>query len=441
MALSYIIFNVLSMVLSVTCAPLNQTNLDDTTSTVVVWSSDWHFGPVADIQHVLSPMHTEFIDKKFKNSNQTVYRSNKQLILQSPCRNRIIEHFYNTYRNDEEFKRVDLVLITFSLGLAEVYMPFNKSIAVIAHTRYEVGRHTAEEWTLFNENLRRIAASPYNLVAANNRYDLEYMKYFTGINAVLLPSACTYVNAEYNPTRADILVAPYRRFNRPLFAEMLVLAKPLGIQLSSLPALYPRYEYSDLARHPAIVFLPYQVSTMSIFEFYRMCIPLFFPDMNLWYSWHKKHRLMSERTWYDGAGIFYKYTSSPLHKSFIGRHPESNSSIANYDPNNDFDKDAIFEWLKLSDFYVWPHITLFSSFEHLMQLLQTTDLKAISTKMKVFNEKEVSANKQTWEKFLGKVRQGRATRIKELPYKVNQALDHSYGIKLDLNTKKCYGLE
>ena len=59
-------------------------------------------------------------------------------------------------------------------------MPFNKSIAVIAHTRYELGRHTPEEWNLLNENLQRIAASPYNIIAANNLYDQQYIKYFTG---------------------------------------------------------------------------------------------------------------------------------------------------------------------------------------------------------------------------------------------------------------------
>lgn len=100
--------------------------------------------------------------------------------MQAPCRNKLIKRFYQRYRKDKLFQKVDLILVTYSLGLAEVYMPFNKSIAVIAHTRYELGRHTPEEWNLFNENLQRIAASPYNIIAANNLYDQQYIKYFTG---------------------------------------------------------------------------------------------------------------------------------------------------------------------------------------------------------------------------------------------------------------------
>jgi hypothetical protein len=40
-----------------------------------------------------------------------------------------------------------------------------------------------------------------------------------------------------------------------------------------------------------------------------------------------------------------------------------------FDPNNDFDKDAILEWITLADFYQWPHVTRFESFEELFTLL------------------------------------------------------------------------
>jgi hypothetical protein len=42
--------------------------------------------------------------------------------------------------------------------------------------RYEIGRHSAQQWALWNDNLRRIASNPRNIVAANNMYDLEYIK-------------------------------------------------------------------------------------------------------------------------------------------------------------------------------------------------------------------------------------------------------------------------
>lgn len=42
--------------------------------------------------------------------------------------------------------------------------------------RYEIGRFSAKKWQTWNDNLRRIAANPRNIVAANNMYDLEYIK-------------------------------------------------------------------------------------------------------------------------------------------------------------------------------------------------------------------------------------------------------------------------
>jgi hypothetical protein len=42
--------------------------------------------------------------------------------------------------------------------------------------RYEIGRHLPKRWMAWNENLRKIAANPRNIVAVNNVYDQEYIK-------------------------------------------------------------------------------------------------------------------------------------------------------------------------------------------------------------------------------------------------------------------------
>ena len=72
-------------------------------------------------------------------------------------------------------------------------MPFNKSLVVVASTRYEIGRHDPRRWKAWNANLKAIAAHPRNVVAANNRYDAEYVKYFTGLSHVpVLPNYCEF---------------------------------------------------------------------------------------------------------------------------------------------------------------------------------------------------------------------------------------------------------
>ena len=64
--------------------------------------------------------------------------------------------------------------------------------------RYEIGRTETDRWRAWNENLIRIAENSANIVAANNRYDAEYIKYFTGLEDVpVIPSLCDYVKADY----------------------------------------------------------------------------------------------------------------------------------------------------------------------------------------------------------------------------------------------------
>ena len=52
-----------------------------------------------------------------------------------------------------------------------------------------------------------IAKDPRNVVAANNYYDLEYIKFFTGTQPYYVPAYCGYVKADYNPKGNVILFA------------------------------------------------------------------------------------------------------------------------------------------------------------------------------------------------------------------------------------------
>lgn len=46
---------------------------------------------------------------------------------------------------------------------------------------------------------------------------------------------------------------------------------------------------------------------MSIFELYQMQIPLFIPSLEFLYNMHVEYNLLSERTWYNGAGSWYVF--------------------------------------------------------------------------------------------------------------------------------------
>lgn len=51
-----------------------------------------------------------------------------------------------------------------------------------------------------------------------------------------------------------------------------------------------RYKYEDLTQYTAVMVIPYQCSIMSVFEFYRMGIPLIVPSLDLLTRWHMEWR-------------------------------------------------------------------------------------------------------------------------------------------------------
>ena len=167
-----------------------------------------------------------------------------------------------------------------------------------------------------------------------------------------------------------------------------------SIIVKELRQLYSFYDYKVLASHPGIIYLPYQVSTMSLFEQYTMNIPLFFPSIELLTEWNLKYSLLAERTWIKTTtGVSKNHSTIPIY----------NSSWNIPDPNNDLDYSAMLYWLKYADFYQWPYITYFNSIDDLILKLKTTNLANISKQMSEYNHKrQIDVIKQ-WNIILSRI--------------------------------------
>ena len=371
---------------------------------LILWSNDFHIAPIRDVKHFLKRFGVKIIDKSLSGhcyltkTCQTDLRViNQRNGIRLP--GDVIQKFYQAYKDDSEMSQVDGFICFHPAGMCELFMPFNKSLIVISTTRYELGRTNPNRWREWNENLKKICSDPKNFIGANNFYDVQYIRHFTGITPELVPSYCGYVtNETYIPDRKEFLLATVKPI--PLQDEFLAnltgAIKMLGVQLEVYPirSLYGRYRFSDLVHHPGIIFLPYQVSLMSLFEQYRMNIPVFFPTLELLSKWHLERNVVNERTW----------------KSVYGRiddRSDIEGVIDEPDPNNDKNLEAIKYWLNYSDFYQWPHITYYSSIEDLVDKLATVNSLDISSKMKRYNEKlEVKLTKQ-WTQILERVELGK----------------------------------
>jgi hypothetical protein len=177
------------------------------------WSSDYHISPIADIKDIFAPLGMKIIDKSLSghcavgpNQKQpTCARDLKVLTRKNAfylgweknqCPHDIKRKFWEAYKNDAEMRSVDAFLCHHSSPLCELFMSFGRPLVVVASTRYEIGRYDKDAWAVWNNNLRAIAANPRNIVAANNHYDAEYVKYFTGLKSVpVISNYCGYTIA------------------------------------------------------------------------------------------------------------------------------------------------------------------------------------------------------------------------------------------------------
>lgn len=272
------------------------------------------------------------------------------------------ERFYQRYR--ELLSEYDGFIVTHTPAFALLYQRFNKPVIVVASTRYEAPFSLSKRnWEWLNSSLRELSERKLICRVANNKYDQQYCELFTGLSWRHIPSLCHYFGEKWNPVTGTFLVDS-KIFPARLRSVNFVFKKSLG-----------RFSWSDLIKYAGIIVIPYNVSVMSVFEYYQAAIPLFFPSkefcMEL-YSNFSGEGVLSELSWLQVYGV-------------------NGGSVLYTGPNdpNDYGNRSVMEqWINYSDWYdsEWmPHITYFNSFSELEEQIRSADLQSISDKMRRHN--------------------------------------------------------
>ena len=568
---------------------------------VTMWVSDFHITPIADIKELLGAVDGRVEKKRGINRGEkggngteenrlrtkggaaaTVWVHDHSLsghchqsnscadrgvlrhltrdngLVLGTCPTELRSAFYEHYAHSKQqagdtFREVDAFLCLHAASLCELYMPFNRTMIIIASTRYELGRgeeeymyghhdswldpgfkaqyerlgfddnehvqrvneHYGSRWKTWNQNLRRInggflgehsscpdeasdaqswiskislstfpkckqGARRNHVIAANNLYDKYYMQYFTGIRDVLLlPSTAQHVEGIHwsypkrhaerdggsgSGFRLPVLLGPSHNVHstvEKLLQQALLAKKNVTDteniknfpKLKQISQLYPgHFEYAELAEHPGIVIIPYQVSIMSFYEFYRMGIPIFLPTARLLTRWHMDYRVLRERSWPMTRNRPQRSSMiPPFAKQYRCGADCTRTTrqllpeLFQHDPNNEFSEAAVGAWVQLSDFYTWPHVILFDSPEELVELLLPRkgllpSLQTVSQRMVQFLGDVDEGTKLAWSYILEGIAQDkrhrRYTKAQSYPETLNEALQEQYGYQL--SAKDCY---
>ncbi len=132
-----------------TTPPVHSSDRLDSISTarlsyqLVLWSSDFHISPIADIKHIMKDYNVRVIDKSLsghchltgtcETDIKVINKANG--IGLGPCPNDLRRDFFHAYRQDAEFATVDAVLCNHADSMCELFMAFDKPMVVIASTR------------------------------------------------------------------------------------------------------------------------------------------------------------------------------------------------------------------------------------------------------------------------------------------------------------------
>ena len=223
-------------------------------------------------------------------------------------------------------------------GFVLVFEKYNKPIIMINSCRYDLPFCISRDFhmlELYKKCLLRLREKRLLIAVSNNKVDQLYTKLGCNIDTIHIPSLCTYTGIKYNPTRPTFLCYHGNLQNHPLITPKCELGHP--------------FTWSDISTFKGIIHIPYEVSTMSMFEHFSGGMPLFFPS--------KRYILENGNTNIT--------TTSSYWKQYLPENLSHFSDIENY--------------IELADFYQVftesPNVYIFDSFEHLINILENFEWK------------------------------------------------------------------
>lgn len=366
--------------------PIEVTSFRKALPSVVVWTMNYGIFPLHSVKDLLSSDRFQFIDQSLaSNCRETrTCARNLRIITRKSGLNLtedLIHAFHDEYEADPEMNLVSHFLCTYPISLCELYTEFNRPMVLYISSRYEHGRYTAAQWRHLNTWLATIATKASSRILTATVYDAHYLKYFTGIEAMVVAPHCGYTGVTYRPKSSIVLLSATgipafdedftRRFNRAVKDFSVNLRIVSSADISSGVG---RVSAAAAALHLAVIHVPSDAITEDFCEHLAIGIPIFVPTLDLAVAWHFQYDVLSRFTWNSVRHLQgEKFDGSPLSPA-VGMEGVP-------DPNANHNRTAVKYWLKLSAFYQSPFLIYFSSFEELITKLQRTNLSETSAAM------------------------------------------------------------
>lgn len=283
-----------------------------------LFNIDLHISVIADVIHILKDIYGDKVDITNLSISGHNWVLNKpmadvRVVNQRTWRKinqEMVEEFVTHYKSYLE--QFDGFIVTHTPVFTLLYETFQKPIVVVNSCRYEQPYSWTRDmdgWDWLNDKIKNMKNVHF---ISNNKADQEYLKLGTGVESKHIPSLCLYTGGSYTGKRGIIQHGTYP----------------------------PRYTWPWLYDHKAIVHVPYEISTMSIFEQYSANVPLFFPSKRLlkefktlksvYGALHPKLKVCADMQWWIDRADFYDEENMP-HIIYFDDEKELNDKIKSTD--------------------------------------------------------------------------------------------------------------
>ena len=204
----------------------------------------------------------------------------------------MIKNFQDEY--DQFLSQFDGFIVCHIPAFAMIYEKYRKPVIWINSCRFDLpfssnvngDKVTRDE---FITCIKRINNNRLLYPVSNNKGDQLCTENGTGIKTQHIPSLCDYTGISYKPTRSTFLLYTGNIPPHPL--------------ITSKDNIGNKYNWKTIGEFKGVIHMPYEISTMSMFEQFTAGIPLFFPSRE--YLKQNKHQLHTMRE-YEKFATSYK---------------------------------------------------------------------------------------------------------------------------------------
>lgn len=348
---------------------------------------DLHISVIADIKNIFQDLGHEVDDWTLSGHSWVMGRTPDKVDIINANNWRSLDKdlcdaFYKRYR--DELNQYDGFICTYAPSFCLLYEKFKKPIITVVPIRYEAPFwNNKEKWEWYNQYLRDGIDNGLIIPIANNKCDKEYCEVYTQREWKHIPSLCKYTESVYEPKQSSFLY-------HSLLPLRMLSHDPL-IQ-NKKAALGPNYKWHELTEYRGMIHIPYNISTMSIFENYTSGMPMFFPSLEF---------ILKLRKSFGNRGVLSQLSWREVQGLPAGTILASNNNIKNLNNYGDIEEER--PWIELADFYdkEWmPYINYFDSFPELSAMLNSVDTLAVSQNMLSFNKIRKQRIYHLWEEVL-----------------------------------------